>query len=536
MQLFMLRGPDFRASRIAATSGDRSSRTFSPAFAIVIAFALIPARALAQRSSIPPGKALEYRLIDGDTGEELFRHKIWRSADPPYPSQWNETTFPNGDRTIAQCIKGNGAQKPATMRLAVTLNAAGAVDESSFETFEPSYYPFLHRPLPSRPMESLSCFTARGLDYAALQRGDETSLFVWLNDVIYFRLFFRMIGKDTVSVPAGKFEALKVHVKLDMATFFPNLLAWAAKMMGLFVPDIDVWVVTNDRGDFEMVRQAGFPIGKHKHTVQELTGTSDTPTITHSDLELLQAAKRAPAQPKMVVDETGSFTVGALRGRAILSSGIENEGPARLLAVRTQFSNGLALEGSSLVNYAASPKTSYMEQRAYAPDGTLVERKHLAFRLDSFPLQPEIELPDDLYASSQTLAEVVPDLKLDSGGEARFHVLGFDGVVNQIAMWQDGSGAIAGQDAAHLKLKTIIDLPFYLRPLAYFLVPTFDAYVQGAPPHRLLEFTGPFGPPGSDPTHFIADASVQNAPAEAEIGLPIPPEIGPDPSATSGHR
>jgi hypothetical protein len=142
-----------------------------------------------------------------------------------------------------------------------------------------------------------------------------------------------------------------------------------------------------------------------------------------------------------------------------------------------------------------------------------VERKHIVFRPDSFPLQQGIDLPDDLYAGSQTLGEAVPQLVSPDSREVRFHVIGFEGVVNQLAMWQvDGkSSEVAGQDALHVKLKPIIDLPFYLKPLSYFLIPTFDAYLQGAPPYRLLEFTGPFGPPGSPPTHFLADARIESA-------------------------
>jgi hypothetical protein len=120
---------------------------------------------------------------------------------------------------------------------------------------------------------------------------------------------------------------------------------------------------------------------------------------------------------------------------------------------------------------------------------------------------------------------VIPELKSQDGSEVRFHVLGFEGVVDQLAMWQvDGAPSeIDGQDALHMKLKPIVDLPFYLKPLTYFLVPTFDAYLQGAPPNRLLEFTGPFGPPGSDPTHFVADPHIQAPTLDAISAMPPSP-------------
>src|SRR5208282_398710 len=109
------------------------------------------------------GKALDYRMIDSDTGAELWREKIWRNADHAapsryaQPSQWSRAVFPDGDWTLSQCVQGNGAGRPATRRLAVTANASGQAVESGFDTFDPAYYPFLHRPLPAQPMEPAAC-------------------------------------------------------------------------------------------------------------------------------------------------------------------------------------------------------------------------------------------------------------------------------------------------------------------------------------------------------------------------------------------
>ena len=481
---------------------------------------------LAQQAFIPAGKALDYRMIDSDTGAELWREKVWRSADHAVPSQWSRAVFPDGDWTLSQCVQGNGSSHPATRRLAVTVNASGRAVESEFDTFDSAYYPFLHRPLPAQPMEPAECFTANGLDYAALQRGEDTSLYIWLNEAIFFRLIFRITGKESVSVPAGSFDALKVRVKVDMPTFFPNLPAWAADLIGVMVPDFYAWVVATDRGDFQMVRQTGFTTPGHKHTMRELLGTSDLPAVAPSELALLHAAGGARAQPGAVVDNTGTFNIGDLRGRVVMSTAKEAAGD--LLVVRTQFSDGLAIEAHSLINQSSSPKTAYTEQRTYARDGSLVRRRHLEFRADAFPMGLEKNLPDDLYAGSFTLAEVFPGVRPQADETVHLHVLGFDGQVNELAIWRAGDDAsprdaspVDGVGALHLKLKPIVDLPVILKPLKYFLIPTLDVYLQDAPPYRLLEFTGPLGPPGSAPAHFVADARLQ-APPQAQLQAASP--------------
>ncbi len=501
------------------------------------ALACVPGPVFAQQPAlIPAGKALDYRMIDSDTGAELWREKVWRSADSAAPSQWSRAVYPGSDWTLSQCVQGNGPGRPATRRLAVTVNASGQVVESDFDSFDSAYYPFLHRPLPAQPMEPAACFIANGLDYAALQRGEDTSLYIWLNEAIFFRQIFRITGKESVSVPAGSFDALKVRVKVDMPTFFPNLPAWAANLLGLMVPDFYAWVVATDRGGFEMVRQTGFATPGHKHTMRELLGTSDLLIVAPSELELLHAASTAPPQPAATVDNTGTFNVGDLRGRVVMSTAKELAGD--LLVVRTQFSDGLAIEARSLVNQpppGSSPRTAYTEQRTYAPDGSLVQRKHLEFRADAFPMGLEKDLPGDLYAGSFTLAEVFPGLRPQADETVHLHVLGFDGQVNELAMWRAGGDAsprdaspgeaspVDGVGALHLKLKPIVDLPVFLKPLKYFLIPTLDAYLQDAPPYRLLEFTGPLGPPGSAPAHFIADARLQAPSPQAQLqaGSPI---------------
>jgi hypothetical protein len=73
--------------------------------------------------------------------------------------------------------------------------------------------------------------------------------------------------------------------------------------------------------------------------------------------------------------------------------------------------------------------------------------------------------------------------------------------------------ALYGDDtrAIHAKLKPIVEIPMLLRPLAYFFVPTFDAYFDADSNHRLLKFEGPLGPPGAPNATMLADEKLSGA-------------------------
>ena len=77
--------------------------------------------------------------------------------------------------------------------------------------------------------------------------------------------------------------------------------------------------------------------------------------------------------------------------------------------------------------------------------------------------------------------------------------------------------ALGGDEtsAIYAKLKPIVDIPLLLRPLAYFFVPTFDAYFDADSSHRLLKFEGPLGPPGVPNATMLADQRLSGA------GVPI---------------
>ena len=60
-------------------------------------------------------------------------------------------------------------------------------------------------------------------------------------------------------------------------------------------------------------------------------------------------------------------------------------------------------------------------------------------------------------------------------------------------------------EAIHLKLRPVVNVSPFLRPIVRLGTPTFDLYLDPSPPHRMLEFDGPFGLLGSSAIHLVAD-------------------------------
>src|SRR5438874_263166 len=108
------------------------------AFAVGAALMLATPVFAQQATVLPAGKMLTYDTKDSDTGEHLQTAKMWQAAgDDGHPALWSEMTFPNGDRSLNECIQGKGSGKPATVYRSVLLNSAGKLDASDFETLDP---------------------------------------------------------------------------------------------------------------------------------------------------------------------------------------------------------------------------------------------------------------------------------------------------------------------------------------------------------------------------------------------------------------
>ena len=477
-------------------------------FLLIAAVAMIRGHARAQLSV--PGKLMTYRTVDTDSGEELQRTRSWEATEGSTAVEMTATTYPVGTQVINQCIYGNGRARPATSFRSIMRTANGELERSDFDTFDPIYYPFLSQPITS-DMQPGTCLNRRALDLPTLVGGGQITIWMW-SDSGLVGAILQSDGTERITVPAGTFDALRVRVDVDLSKLFPRV---PELFLRLVKPTLTIWIAPTE--PYYVLKMVGFGSDRatpHKHTAIELVSITEmNPNDSPSAVDLAQAD--APGSlPHLTPVNSASFKQGERAGHVILSSAPTPEG--ELLVAHVAFNNGLATESRTLIDPHASPVTVYLDDRSLAATGAIVRKHVLFFRKAAFPDDPKKELPSDLYGGDTTLGLVLPRMLPDGADEASFHVMDFYGQVNQLTINKQGTTTIAltsdDTNAIYAKLKPILDIPFLLRPLAYFFIPTFDAYFDTDPSHRLLKFEGPLGPPGVPNATMIADEKPPPAP------------------------
>jgi len=206
----------------------------------------------------------------------------------------------------------------------------------------------------------------------------------------------------------------------------------------------------------------------------------------------------------------GTASLGESTARVTMEQAHTSDGD--LMIVRAVF-EGTTVEARALENFSELMPTRLIEQRIYANEGALVER--LIAYLD----RQEQTLHRDVYPNSMVLALILP--RFAEIAETNFHVVGFGQTTtnfgqaeHEVAMWRDGISNVdvagVSTQAIHMKLRPVVNVSPFLRPLVRLGTPTFDLYLDTRPPHRMLEFDGPFGLLGSSEIHLVADPLPQN--------------------------
>jgi hypothetical protein len=476
-------------------------------FLLIAALAMLPGYARAQLSV--PGKLMTYRTVDTDSGEELQRTLSWEATEGSTAVEMTATTYPVGTQVINECIYGNGRARPATSYRSVMRAANGELERSDFDTFDPIYYPFLAQPI-TADMQPGTCLNRRALDLPTLVGGGQITIWMW-SDSGLVGAILQSDGTERITVPAGTFDALQVRVDVDLSKLFPRVPELFLKLVK---PTLTLWIAPTE--PFYVLKMVGFGSDRttpHKHTAIELVSISEmNPHDTPIAINLAQADAPGAIPPLKPVN-SASFAQGERAGHVTLSSAPTSGG--ELLVAHVAFNNGLATESRTLIDPHACPITVYLDDRSLAATGAIVRKHLLFFRKAAFPDDPQKELPADLYGGDTTLGLVLPRMLPDDADEASFHVMDFYGQVNQLTIDKQGTTTIAltsdDTNAIYAKLKPIVDIPFLLRPLAYFFIPTFDAYFDTDPSHRLLKFEGPLGPPGVPNATMIADEKPPSA-------------------------
>jgi hypothetical protein len=486
-------------------------RFSSFAFLLVSAFGFVlPSRSFAQLSI--PGKVTTYQTLDLDSGEELQQSRSWQVSDAQGARELTATTYAVGTEVDGECTFANGFARPATMFRSIMRSKTGELERSDFDTFDPSYYPFLAKPMAPNAQPG-TCVSKSALDLPTLVGGGQISTWIW-SDGGSVGAIFRPEERETLTVPAGSFDALRVRIDLDLSKVFPHVPELFLKLVK---PHFTIWITRAE--PYYVLKMAGFgtPNSKlHKNTVTELASIGElTPNDSKKAVELAQADSVGERLSLNTIN-SGSFTQGDRTGHVTFASASTPGGD--LLVSRVAFSNGLATESRTLIDRGASPTTVYLDDRSFASSGAIVRKHLIFFRKAAFPDDPQKDLPADLYGADMTLGALLPRLLPEGSDEASFHVMDFSGEVNELTIHRDGmmTVALGGDDtrAIHAKLEPVVDIPILLRPLAYFFTPTFDAYFDADSGHRLLKFEGPLGPPGVPNATMLADERLSSSEAQ----------------------
>ena len=468
---------------------------------------VLPSQAFAQLSI--PGKVMIYRTLDLDSGKELERSRSWQVSDAQGALELRATTYAVGTEVLSECTFANGFARPATMFRSIMRTTTGELERSDFDKFDPTYYPFLAKPI-APDAQPGSCVSKSALDLPTLVRGGQITTWIW-SDGGSVGAIFRPEENEKLIVPAGSFDALRVRIDLDLSKVFPHV---PELFLTLVKPHFTIWITR--REPYYLLKMAGFgPQNSklHKNTVIELASIGElTANDSKITVELAQADSAGEQQSLNAIN-SGSFTQGDRTGHVTFASASTPGG--ELLVARVAFSNGLATESRTLIGHGASPPTVYLDDRSFAASGAIVRKHLIFFRKDAFPNDPDKDLPADLYGADMTLGALLPRLLPEGSDEASFHVMDFSGEVNQLTIQREGTMTVAlgGDDksAIHAKLEPIVDIPMLLRPLAYFFTPTFDAYFDADSSHRLLKFEGPLGPPGVPNATMLADEKLSSS-------------------------
>ena len=463
-------------------------------------------------TEVPNGRALTYRVTDPTTAEELSRYRVWRGTDGQQLVLWREDQSPDGSHSLTECIEGNGHEQPATAWRRVSFAKTGRLIGAVFQISDPNLYPFLSRPLPPSGLEPLACFKGSLIDKRAIERGEEASTNAWLSDNFYLKLVFEPQGHEKIEVPAGSFDSIRIKVKLDTRPLFPRIPALLVRLVSAVAgPRITVWISSGPPHQVLKVEMSGVSIGGHQNSVSELMSSEDAPTAQPAKFDLLHVASELPDEPTHATVNAGTASLGDLAARVTMQEAHTSDG--ELMVVRAAFSEGIIVEARALENFSVLPPTRLIEQRIYNREGTLTERLLAHFDREDQALH------SDVYPNSMVLALILP--RFSEIARTNFHVVGFGQTAisfgqteHEVELWRDGISTVdvggVPTQAIHMKLRPIVNVASYLRPIVRLGTPTFDLYLDTNPPHRMLEFDGSLGLFGSSEVHVVADPGPQN--------------------------
>ena len=323
-------------------------------------------------AEIPDGRVLSYRITDPSTNEQLSEYRVWPGTDGAERVLWREDHFADGSDSLTECIEGHGHAQPATGWRRVSFAKTGKLTGAVFQISDPNLYPFLRSPLPPSGLEPFACFKGSLIDKAAIESGEEGSTYAWLSDNFYLKLIFEPEGRETVEVPAGRFDSIRVKIKLDARPLFPRMPGLLVRLLSAVAgPRITLWIASEAPHHLLRLEVSGVNTNGHQNSVTELISSENAPAARPAKFESLGAASEIPSDPVRTTMNVGIASLGDSTARVTMEHAHTSDGD--LMIVRAVF-EGTTVEARALENFSELMPTRLIEQRIFTNEGALVER------------------------------------------------------------------------------------------------------------------------------------------------------------------
>jgi len=195
------------------------------------------------------GRVVRYRVADAANGALLYTIAGWtepESGGGGRVAVASKFDFADGtsyreravfaDGTPPRCLSWTWsiADGDATV---VAAGSTGVSDEA---------FPFLRGPLPRDvyPLHPSYALLGYALTHLGLGQRHEATFHYTLMDTALLEMELRIGSRETVVVPAGRYDAHRVRMRPTVRSLYPSLPASARPLVSFFVPSSTFWVTT----------------------------------------------------------------------------------------------------------------------------------------------------------------------------------------------------------------------------------------------------------------------------------------------------
>ena len=228
-----------------------------------------------QPYNVPP---LQYEIADAKSSRVLST--VWGWTEPL-------DTAPENIVAVSQILFAQGGewriravftrdQPPHCLSWEGTLtDSNGAVVAFNHARWVSDLFPMLEKPLPpdTYPVEApmgyvltrLGLGAEREKSFHTVFGGSLAQVDLWID------------GRETVEVPAGRFDCHRVRMRANAQSLFPNLPAFLRPVLSFFIPTYTVWLTVDEPQMFVQFKGQMGPPGSPELLVRLLQVSREPP-------------------------------------------------------------------------------------------------------------------------------------------------------------------------------------------------------------------------------------------------------------------